>query len=212
MQDKLVQQKRGGYCFEVNGLLLLALQALGYEARALLCRVHTNGQSTGRTHQIILVSLAGQEWLMDVGFGGNTPNVPLPLQLGAQASGFGMRYQLAEDADLGYVLSCAAEAAGDKGEWEPLYSFDLGHVTSSDIELGNYYTSTSPESFFTSARVAVLTVPDGQVVLLDDCLKLRHEGKETQLQLSDDESYLQALDKYFGIELEAEYVALAPLS
>ena len=61
LQDKLVQQQRGGYCFEVNGLLLLALQALGYEARALLCRVHTNGQSTGRTHQIILVSLAGQE-------------------------------------------------------------------------------------------------------------------------------------------------------
>jgi N-hydroxyarylamine O-acetyltransferase len=52
LQQKLVSQRRGGYCFEVNGLLLIALQALGFEARALLCRVHTNGQFTGHTHQI----------------------------------------------------------------------------------------------------------------------------------------------------------------
>ena len=208
LQGKLVRQRRGGYCFEVNGLLLLALQALGYEARVLLCRVHTNGQSTGRTHQICLVKVAGQDWLLDVGFGSNTPTVPLPFEMGVKISGFGMHYRLTKDNELGYVLSCLAEA--DTAS-QPLYSFDLGHVTPADIELGNYFTSTSPESFFTSARVAVLPVTDGQVVLLDDCLKLRRDGKETQLPLADDVSYLQALQEYLGIYLDVDYAELKPL-
>jgi N-hydroxyarylamine O-acetyltransferase len=148
-----------------------------------------------------------------VGFGSNTPTVPLPLQIDMETSGFGKHYKLGADDQLGYVLCCASAYEGkQEHEWEPLYSFDLGYVTPADIELGNYYASTSPESFFTSVRVAVLPVKGAQVVLLDNSLKLRHDGNETELQLADDESYLQAVHKYFGIQLNVAYGALAPLS
>jgi len=46
--DKLVRRARGGYCFELNGLFLLALRAFGFDARALLARVHLTGTPTGR--------------------------------------------------------------------------------------------------------------------------------------------------------------------
>uniref|UniRef100_UPI0025F78BB1 arylamine N-acetyltransferase family protein n=1 Tax=uncultured Phenylobacterium sp. TaxID=349273 RepID=UPI0025F78BB1 len=63
--DKLVRRRRGGYCFEINGLLLTALQAFGFEARALLGRVHLMGQTTGRSHQISLVTIDGTHWIAD---------------------------------------------------------------------------------------------------------------------------------------------------
>lgn len=66
--DKLVRRVRGGYCFELNGLFLMALQAIGFDARSLLARVHLNGALTGRSHQLILVTVQGQEWLAESRF------------------------------------------------------------------------------------------------------------------------------------------------
>ena len=67
--NKVVKQPRGGYCFELNGLLLQALTHYGYDAWALLARVHVTGVPGGRTHQITLINLSGQHWIADVGFG-----------------------------------------------------------------------------------------------------------------------------------------------
>ncbi len=80
--EKLVHQVRGGYCFELNGLFLMALQAFGFDVRPLLGRVHITGTPTGRGHQIELVTIEGEQWIADVGLGVGTPRAPIPLEMG----------------------------------------------------------------------------------------------------------------------------------
>lgn len=80
---KLVVQRRGGYCYELNLLLLDALTLLGFEARPLTGSVIPNNQleeAGARTHMLLQVTLQGQPWLVDAGFGGLAPTAPLLLE------------------------------------------------------------------------------------------------------------------------------------
>ncbi|MCV5854951.1 arylamine N-acetyltransferase, partial [Escherichia coli] len=95
--------------------------------------------------------------------------------------------------------------------WNNLYSFDLEFVFAGDIACGNFFTSTSPHSRFTSARVAAKATESGLVTLLNYTLKYTSEGEQTELELEPGQAYLDALKEYFGIELDAQYGDLRPL-
>ncbi len=60
---KLVHNRRGGYCFELNGLFLMALQNFGFDARPLLGRVHSSTPPSGKGHQFTLITLDGEPWI-----------------------------------------------------------------------------------------------------------------------------------------------------
>lgn len=203
---KLVLKKRGGYCFELNGLFLQALKALGFKARALLARVHLTGTPSGRGHQLELVSIEGRDWVADVGFGGNSPRAPIPLELDCEVTNEGQTVRLTDGGDFGTMLQTL-----EGGEWKDLYSFDLAPVFPADIAYGNHYTSTSPNSFFTFSRVAGRPLPGGEITLMDRTLKIKANGKEEVLILPDSPAYLDAVKEYFGIELDAPYDDLKPL-
>lgn len=204
--NKLVRKQRGGYCFELNGLFLQALQALGFRARALLARVHLTGTPSGRGHQLELVSIDDRDWLVDVGFGINSPRGPIPLEWGKSTRRGGQTLRLTDGGRFGTMLQTL-----EKGAWKDLYSFDLEYVFPGDIAYGNHYTSTHPDTFFTASRVAALPRPDGGVTLLDRTLKITTNGRETLQTLPDSPAYLDALKKYFSIELDASYDDLKPL-
>ena len=205
--NKLVRKKRGGYCFELNGLFLLALKTLGFKARALLARVHVTGTPSGRGHQLELISVGGRDWVADVGFGGDSPRIPLPLELDLPTTTDGRTVRLTDGGIFGTML----QALEDDG-WKDLYSFDLGHVVPADIAYGNHYTSTSPDTFFTSSRVAARPVPGGGITLLDRKLTIRDGDKEEVLTLPDSPAYLDAVKTHFGIELDADYKDLKPIT
>ena len=204
--NKLVRKKRGGYCFELNGLFLQALQALGFKARALLARVHLTGTPSGRGHQLELVSIDGREWLADVGFGLNSPREPIPMELDRPITTDGRTMRLTDGGHFGTMFQ-----ALEDGKWKDLYSFDLGYVFPADIAYGNHYTSTHPDAFFTYSRVAGLPFPGGGITLLDRILKITTNGKEEVQTLPDSPAYLDALKKHFSIELDASYDDLKPL-
>ena len=87
IQDKLLRQGRGGYCFELNRLYLLLLQALGFDARGLTGRVVMGGSEDAlpaRTHMLVLVTIDGVRYITDVGFGGMVPTGPLLLDSEAE--------------------------------------------------------------------------------------------------------------------------------
>jgi N-hydroxyarylamine O-acetyltransferase len=204
--DKLVRHPRGGYCFELNGLFLRALRHFGFEARALLGRVHVTGNVTGRSHQISLVRIAGEDWIADVGFGGGTSTAPMRLVLDEpQQVGGTVRRYVADDT-YGTVL----QIEGADG-WSNLYSFDLCPVVQADREMGNHFTSTHPGSFFTWARVAARPTPAGRVSLIDYTLRQVADGRETVTRLEDGAPYLAALREHFGIGLDAPCDALRPI-
>lgn len=196
--DKLIRRPRGGYCFELNGLLLMALESIGFEARALLARVHTSGQPTGRTHEVVLVTLGGRRWIADTGFGGPSLRAPIPLEFDVTCTQEGETFRLVVAGTFGTMLQKQAD-----GQWRDLYSFDLGGVCQADIDVGNHFASTSPLSRFTQTAVAALHTRSGKTTLHDRTLRRMEDGVETLLELDDGAAYLAALETHFGIELDA---------
>lgn len=203
LSAKLVQRRRGGYCFELNGLLLAALRVFGFQTRPLLARVHVTGTPGGRTHQLCMVSCQGVDWLADVGFGGDGLLLPIPLEPGRIEQQAGEHYRLVTDPVFGTVLQIRRGSG-----WEPLYSFDDSHVTGGDIALGHHYTSTHPASLFTRSRVVTRPTPQGRIRLLDFTLTETRGASVTSRQLPDGPGYLEALEAVFGIELDAPYSML----
>ena len=204
--EKLVHQMRGGYCFELNGLFLMALKAFDFDVRPLLGRVHITGTPTGRGHQIELVIIEGKPWIADVGFGAGTPRTPIPLEMDCPTSHDGQTVRLLNSDPWGIMLQ---ELIND--EWINLYSFDLGHVCQSDIEYGNHFTATHPSSLFVFARVAALPVERGVLTLFNNTVKPSRAGRDEAVELEDGKPYLDALKNHFGVELGEPYEALRPL-
>ena len=204
--DKMVNRARGGYCFELNGLFLMALHSFGFDARALLARVQVSGTPTGRGHQVALVNLKGRQWITDVGFGSPNLRAPIPLELDHPITQDGQTFRLTDAGQLGIMLQILVD-----DRWQDLYSFDLGHVFPDDIAYGNYYTSTNPGSFFTITRVAARPIDNGAITLFNNTLKKTTANKEHVQELPEGQAYLDALKIHFGIELDAPYEALRPL-
>ncbi|TDO98991.1 arylamine N-acetyltransferase family protein [Marinomonas balearica] len=205
--DKLVHKKRGGYCYELNGLMLMALKFYGFDAKAALARVHLSGAASGRNHQFTVVTLNNEQWILDAGFGSNTPIAPLPLVLNKVLTIKHKTYRYVERELVGIMYQTWVN-----GEWMDLYSFDLGYVCQGDIDYANYYTSTHPNSFFFSSRVAVQPFSNGMYSLHNFTLK-KIEGNSTQvIELPPGEPYMKALEDYFGIALEVPYDRLRGIS
>ena len=203
--QKLVLQKRGGYCFELNGLFLMALQSFGFDARALLARVYVDGEPRGRGHQISLVTIEGKEWIADVGFGRDNPRAPIPFVLNQPTTNDGHTVRLVKTQHYGTLFQVK-----NNGIWEDRYSFDLEYVCPADIEYGNHFTSTFPKSLFVNAWVAALPVKKGAITLFNNRLKKTVGEKVTQTELEEGQKYLEALEDHFGIKLDAAYDDLRP--
>lgn len=192
--EKLVTARRGGYCFELNGLMLLVLRTLGFDARPILARVHLTDPPSGRTHQLNLVTLDDHLWIMDVGFGAGGPRAPLPLRAGVTDCGVA-GFELSRREPWGWMLR-----THEAGGWRESYSFDLDHVTTEDIEVANHYTSTSPNTHFTQLAVVSLPTAEGRISLRDLELTdvMRSEERARKVEV---ECYLDILRDTFGITL-----------
>jgi N-hydroxyarylamine O-acetyltransferase len=204
--DKLVNHQRGGYCFELNSLFGMVLDAFGFERRPLLSRVHITGEMTARSHLLNLVHIDGRDWIADVGFGSINLRAPIPLELDRIATRDGLKFRLIDSGNLGTML----QGLEDK-DWKDMYSFDMEHVWPIDIEVGNHFTSTHPDVFFTRARVAVRTFPVGKLSLMDFLLREFADGDVNETNLEPGPAYLEALAKNFGIIIDEPYEALKPV-
>ena len=205
--EKIVRKKRGGYCFELNGLFLMALQSFSFDVRPLLARVHVTGTPSSRSHQIELITLAGKQWIADVGFGADTPRVPIPLELNKPTIFDEQKIRLVDAGHFGTML----QAEKNNG-WIDLYSFDLSHVFSADLAQANHFTSTHPGSLFVSSRIATLPVKSGAMTLLNNTLKKVVSGKESVQELPEGQAYMDALKEHFRIEIDEPFENFLDLS
>ncbi len=205
LAEKLIGRRRGGYCFELNGLLSLALGALGHAPRPCLARVLYGRPGPGpRTHQVLLLELGGRTWLADVGFGGPGLRAPIPLEPGRVDAQYGERYRLRRDPSLGLVLQ------QESGEgWQDLYAFSAELTLPADIDMANFFTSRWPGSPFRQRRICALAMPSGRVTLSDFELAIRQGGTLRRETLEPGPAYLEALVTHFGLELDVAYDAFA---
>ncbi len=159
LEHKVVDRKRGGYCFEHNTLAMHALRTIGLDPIACEARVMLGATRVSpRTHMILLVTLDGERWLWDTGFGGDTPLEPVPFD-GKESHQGGVSYRIRPAGPARVVQKSVA------GEWRDLYGFLPEPREPIDFEVGNWYTSTHPDSHFVTTLTAQQRTADGSRVL-----------------------------------------------
>ena len=165
LQQKLVVERRGGYCFEHNLLLREALQALGAEVDMFLARVRLgapSGVTRPRSHLVLRIRSGGGDWHADVGFGNGTLLDPIPFGPGAEYEQAGWRFRVVEE-DHELVLQ-----GFQSGEWVDVYAFPPQPVARIDVETINWYVSTHPSSPFVTGLVVARQGEDGRRLVLSD--------------------------------------------
>jgi len=194
---KLVGRRRGGYCFEQNSLLSMALTAIGFTVTRRVARVRMGGDPGGRSHLMLLVAIDGQVHVCDVGFGSSSLVEPLPLIAGEYDSA-GDRWHLRpSDWSPGWELEVWRD-----GGWFGLYWFGDEEVVDSDLIFGNHYTATHPGSRFVQNRVAARTTLTERHTLLNGQYRQRQHGElMEEMQIRDEASFRRILADRFLIDL-----------
>lgn len=209
---KLVTARRGGYCFEHNRLLLDALAALDMPARPLLARVWLGAtEPQPLTHTLSLVTLQGQAFIADAGFGGSYAPV-MPLADGAESEApDGARFRLERDDEHGWMLLRRGDPATTDGRgggtgWQRQYSVTTATAHESDLAMSNHWTSTSPASRFTHTAVVSIVLPHGFASLTDRAYRRRAADNDAAGEIADPRVYRMRLSMMFGIALSADEV------
>lgn len=191
---KIVAQRRGGFCYELNGLFATLLRHLGFNVTLLSAGVahKEGGFGPPFDHLALLVDVDGR-WLVDVGFG-DSFHVPLRLDdAGAHVQERGV-YRVTHDSVEGTLLQRGAQG------WEAQYRFTLQPRALADFTAMCSYHQTSPVSPFTQGRVCSRATPEGRITLRDRRLIVTVHGEKTERMLGDEEEYRAALHAHFGIE------------
>ncbi|ODQ95878.1 arylamine N-acetyltransferase family protein [Mycolicibacterium holsaticum] len=197
---KLVQRRRGGYCFEQNGLMGYVLAELGYGVDRLGGRVVwmcDSDELPAQTHEALSVTVPGDDgrWLVDVGFGGQTLPSPIRLEAGPTQQTRLEPYRLREHED-GYLLDARV-----RDQWQPLYMFGIQPQPRIDREVASWYVSTHPESKFVTGLSAALVTDDARWNLRGRNLAIHSAGGTERVSFEDASDVLTALTDRFGIDL-----------
>ncbi|MCW1823495.1 arylamine N-acetyltransferase [Mycolicibacterium conceptionense] len=205
LADKLITRRRGGYCYEHNGLLGYALDELGYGVDRLAGRVvwmkEPDAPLPALTHNVLAVTVPGEagRFLVDVGFGGQTLSSPIRLQTGAVQQTRHEPYRLTEVATQGvpeYEL-----AAQVRGQWQALYRFTAVPQPRIDLEVGSWYVSTHPGGIFVVGLTAALVTDDARFNLRGRNLAIHHHDATEKIRFDTAAEVLDALTERFGINL-----------
>ncbi|HJV91656.1 MAG TPA: arylamine N-acetyltransferase [Holophagaceae bacterium] len=198
VQAKLVDRRRGGYCFEQNTLFRAALEAFGFTPQRREARVRFGAPVTlPRTHGVHTLICEGREWLVDVGFGGEGILEPIPLD-GTEVVQSGLRYRLLREGPRMVLQRLKPEG------WFDLYALEPEPVHAIDWEMGNHFTSTFPESRFVLTLTAQRPTPEARHSLRGATYTCLREGVETVRELRTHGELMSLLREAFGLELPEE--------
>jgi len=174
LQAKMVEGGRGGYCFEHNSLFANVLRQLGFKVQEATARVRWSvppGVRTPRVHCLLFAEAEGESYLVDVGFGGNVLTAPLKLTSREEQKTPHEDFRLVDEDD--HIVRQEAKIAG---QWTPLYAYDFADTDPADYEMGNWLTSTHPESIFVNGLMAARVEPGKRYALKDNQLAIHSAG------------------------------------
>lgn len=203
LMDKLVRRRRGGYCYEHNGLMGYVLERLGYEVDRLAGRVvwmsEPGAPLPALTHNVLSVSVPGADgrFLVDVGFGGQTLSSPLRLEAGPVQPTRHEPYRLVDGGASELTLEAQV-----RDVWRPLYSFSTRPQPRIDLEVGSWYVSTHPASVFVVGLTAALVTDDARWNLRGRNLAVHRDGTTERTRFDTAGEVLETLSTRFGIDLD----------
>jgi len=192
---KIVGQRRGGFCYELNGAFAVLLGALGFRVTLLSARVpRDDGSVSPEFDHLTLRVEIGEPWLADVGFGDSFLD-PLRLIPEIEQEQQNGKFRISQRES-----SMRVEKLSD-GNWKTEYSFTLQPRELSDFAGMCHYHQTSPRSSFTQKRVCTRATPEGRITLANGKLIVTTNGVHEERSLNGEEEWRAALRQHFEVEL-----------
>ncbi len=192
--EKIVINRRGGICFELNGLLYELLKALGYDCYSVAVRIPRPDGVAPVCHQGVMVKLNGEQFYCDVGFGGPGPKGALLLEDETVQCIDGEQFRVIRDGIHICIQGYHQE------NWNDILRFADIPCIREDFTGLLYHLSHAPDSYFVLHRLVNLCVKGGgSLALTDNRFTARRNGTVTQTLLKNDEEIREILAKEFGI-------------
>lgn len=193
--EKIVENRRGGYCYELNGIFNELLKALGYHTHLLSGRVFMgeNGYSPDFDHLGVVVKIGDEEFLADVGFG-DFASIPLKIDpSGEQADRDGTFYvRMTEHGEF------EVEKLED-GKWVPQLLFGRSSHELTDFAERNEFQQHSPDSHFTKQKICSILTADGRKTLTDGKFIVTSQGEKAESSVGLPQEFETILLREFGI-------------
>lgn len=198
LQQKLIYEMRGGYCYEQNILFQSVLKEIGFKVRGITGRVILGKPSdhiSARSHLLNFVNLAGKDYICDVGFGGQVLPSPILLHHSKPQHTTHEDYRI-RPIEGSYILQARVQDS-----WKNLYKFDLQEQYLIDYEMANWYTSTSPASHFTTDLIVARTIKDCRQIIHNNQFITHHlNASSTKEHIKDLTHLLQLLENVFELK------------
>lgn len=195
LYEKIVHRRRGGFCYELNGLFSWLLEQIGYQVTLHSARVFDDGEAGPEFDHMILQVHLEDKWLADVGFG-ELFLKPIQLVEDIEQEQQGSLFKL---TCLDEVWTLHRQQPGS--DWEPQYSFTLITRSLADFSEMCEYHQTSPHSSFTKERLCTLATETGRITLSEMRLITTEGGVREEVELLDLDQYIDILRDKFGVEI-----------
>ncbi len=194
---KIVEDRRGGFCYELNGAFAALLEALGFKVTLLSARVaRANGDFSPEFDHLTLKVDLDEPWLADVGFG-ELFLEPLLLKPWLEQPQGGHRFRITQDEER-----LLLEKTAPKGSWRPEYGFSLQPRRIEDFAEMCEFHQTSPESSFTRKSICSIATPDGRITVSDMKLIVTTNGQREESEIASENQREELLRDKFGIVLK----------
>ncbi|MEQ9285846.1 MAG: arylamine N-acetyltransferase [Cyclobacteriaceae bacterium] len=197
--NKLITSKRGGFCYELNGLFYHLLLELGFQAKIISARVVSEDGTLGKEfdHLLLIVYLEDNQYLVDVGFGSSF-HTPKEFVQGKVQMDQNKYYRITELVDGNFMLQSSTDSMVFKDE----YMFSKRQHQFVEFIAMCQYHQTSPRSHFTQKKIITQSTPDGRITLTDKKFIRTKMGKREETTILNDDEFLVKLWENFAIKLK----------
>jgi len=193
LYDKIVVRRRGGFCYELNGLFCELLAAMDFRVQMLSARVARADGSVGLEFDHMLLKVQLEEpWLADVGFGESFVD-PIVFRAGGASEVHGRRYSVVPIGDEWQLVR-----EDEKGP-SPQYRFRDTPRQLSDYAGMCHFHQTSPDSHFTKGWTCSRATPEGRITLANMRLIVTRGGDREERLLITEAEVRASLREQFGI-------------
>lgn len=204
LYDKVVNRKRGGFCFELNGLFMMLLRDLGFDAYSVMCRVESRREElTPVMHRGILVFLDGKRYFCDVGFGG--PMAPFAVELSEEKQTYKNETYWCEEIFSGWHMIYRGKGKGygedgsNEAERQTVVMFSESPFLNADFKYHCNQCANSPDSGFRKMRMCNKRTEEGYVSLMGNKFTEVSNAGKTEKEV-EEKDIPKLLKEYFGIE------------
>lgn len=203
LYDKIITKRRGGYCFELQGVFCHLLKSLGYSVAQYAGRfMDEPWHIQMRRHRILVVSLNWKRYVCDVGVRSESPRVPLELVENRVQSDSISEYRYEKDSFYGWVLM---QKERNK-DWKPLIGFTEEPQIDDDFIMPSFYCEKHPDSTFNKfMKISIFTDNSNNTIVGNVFSVYSDAIVKERYKIKSNEEAMNILAVVFGIEVPKNY-------